>query len=279
MEVFISIDMEGVAGIAHLRQVMRGTDDYPKARELMTGEANAAIAGAFEAGAERVVVNDSHGDMTNLVPDRLDTRAELTIGSPKPRSMVTGIGPNFGCALFIGYHAGIGTEAAVLDHTYSGRLFRGVRVNGESWNEAHLNAAMCGMHGVPVALVTGDDKCCEQAASRLPGVKTVVVKHALGRNVATSLSPERAREEIRFAATEAVKTAHSLDLFRPEPPFELEIDVADTVCADICSLVPGTQRPAPRTLTFRSESFDEAFRCLLAWAYLGAQVAPQYQVT
>src|SRR5918911_5241851 len=200
VEVYVSIDMEGVAGIAHLRQVMRGTDDYPRARELMTREANAAIAGAFEAGAERVVVNDSHGDMTNLVPDLLDTRAELTIGSPKPRSMVTGIGPNFGCALFIGYHAGIGTEAAVLDHTYSGRLFRDVRVNGEPWNEAHLNAAMCGAYGVPVGLVTGDDKCCEQAAARLPGVQTVVVKHALGRNVATSLSPERAREEIRFAS-------------------------------------------------------------------------------
>ena len=84
MEVFVSIDMEGVAGIAHIRQVIRGTDDYPLARELMTQEANAAVAGAFEAGATRVVVNDSHGDMTNLLPDRMDPRAELTIHRPHP---------------------------------------------------------------------------------------------------------------------------------------------------------------------------------------------------
>src|SRR5207302_4518436 len=78
VEVFVSIDMEGVAGIAHIRQVMRGTDDYPAARQLMTREANAAVAGAFAGGATRVVVNDSHGDMTNLLPDELDPRAELT---------------------------------------------------------------------------------------------------------------------------------------------------------------------------------------------------------
>src|SRR5207249_10034403 len=85
MDVFVSIDMEGVAGIAHIRQVMRGTDDYPAARELMTREANAASTGAFDGGATRVVVNDWHGDMTNVLPEALDPRAELTIGSPKVR--------------------------------------------------------------------------------------------------------------------------------------------------------------------------------------------------
>src|SRR5438093_9903836 len=185
MEVFISIDMEGVAGIAHIRQVMRGTDDYPLARELMTQEANAAVAGSFAGGATRVVVNDSHGDMTNLLPDRMDPRAELTIGSPKvPHSMMTGIGSNFGVALFLGYHAGAGTEAAVLDHTYAGRLFTEVPVNGEPWTEADLNGALAGLHGVPVGLVIGDDKCCQQAAKRLPAVRTLVVKPARGRHVA-----------------------------------------------------------------------------------------------
>ena len=149
MEVFVSIDMEGVAGIAHIRQVMRGTDDYPAARQLMTREANAAVAGAFAGGATRVVVNDSHGDMTNLLPDRMDPRAELTIGSPKvPFSMMTGIDARFGVALFLGYHAGAGTEAAVLDHTYYGRILWDVRLNGESQTEASLNAADDGLAGI-----------------------------------------------------------------------------------------------------------------------------------
>ena len=279
MEVFVSIDMEGIAGIAHLRQVMRGTDDYPRSRELMTEEANAAVAGAFEGGATRIVVNDSHGDMTNLLPDAMDPRAELTLGSPKvPHSMMTGIGPEFGCALFIGYHAGAGTEAAILDHTYSGRLLYEVRVNGEPWTETDLNAALAGLHGVPVGLVAGDDKCCEQAAKRLPGLRTVAVKQARGRHVATSISPERARREIRKASAEAVRGAPSVEPFRPDPPFVLEADTANTVSAELCALVPGVSRPTARTVRFQTEDFDELFRCLMAWTYLGAHEAPQYKL-
>jgi D-amino peptidase len=279
VEVFVSIDMEGIAGIAHIRQVMRGTDDYPRSRELMTEEANAAVAGAIEGGATRVVVNDSHGDMTNLLPDLMDPRAELTLGSPKvPHSMMTGIGANFGCSLFVGFHAGAGTEAAILDHTYSGRLLYEVRINGEPWNETDLNAALAGGYGVPVALVAGDDKCCEQAAKRLPGVRTAVVKQASGRHVATSLSPASARELIREAAAEAVRGAGSLEPFRPEPPFELEADTANTVSAELCALAPGVDRVGPRTVRFRTEDFAEAFRCLLAWTYLGASEAPRYSV-
>lgn len=279
MEVFVSIDMEGIAGIAHIRQVMRGTDDYPRSRELMTEEANAAVAGAFEGGATRVVVNDSHGDMTNLLPDLMDPRAELTIGSPKvPHSMMTGIGPEFGCCLFIGYHAGAGTEGAVLDHTYAGRLLYEVRVNGEPWNETDLNAALAGLHGVPVGLVAGDDKCCEQVAKRHAGMRTVVVKQASGRHVATSLSPERARGLIRDGCAEAVRGAGSLEPFRPDPPFVLEADTANTVSAELCALPPGVIRTGPRTVRFETDSFEEVFRCLLAWTYLGMHEAPRYTI-
>ena len=183
MDVFISIDMEGIAGITTLRQTYRGTDDYPWARELMTEEANAAVAGAFDAGIDRVVVSDSHGDMGNLLPARLDQRAELVQGAPKvPFSMMTGIENGFLCALFLGYHAGAGTQGAILDHTYTG-FFVDVRVNGESWNETHLNAALAGTFGVPVALVVGDRACCDQASARLEGVRTLSVKEGFGFTV------------------------------------------------------------------------------------------------
>src|SRR6058998_1848681 len=162
MEVYISIDMEGVAGIAHLQQVMRGAGDFERSRRLMTEEANAAVAGAFEGGASGVVVNDSHGDMYNLLAEELDPRAELVLGSPKvPGSMMQGFGFEFGVALFLGYHAAAGTEAAVLDHTYAGRLLYEVRVNGAPVGEAEVNAALAGTYGVPVGLVAGDDKACE----------------------------------------------------------------------------------------------------------------------
>ncbi len=277
VDVFISVDMEGIAGITTLRQVLRGTDDYLRSRQLMTDEANAAIAGCLEAGTTRIVVSDSHGDMANILPDRLDRRAELVTGTPKlPWSMLTGIGPEFVCALFIGYHAGSGTEAAVMDHTYSG-AFQDVRVNGESWNETHLNAALAGTFNVPVGLVTGDDKCCEQA-KRLKGVRTVAVKQAIGHYVATSLSPTAAHERIKRASLETVRGVRELAVFKPKPPLKLEAELVNTACAELANLAPGTQRTGPRTVTFETKDVQELVRCLLAWDHLTGPAAPKGRV-
>jgi D-amino peptidase len=278
-KVFVSVDMEGIAGIAHLQQVMRGSGDFAASRDLMAEEANAAVAGAFDADASLVVVNDSHGDMYNLEAERMDPRAELVIGSPKPLSMMQGFGPEFDVALFIGYHAPAGTAAAVLDHTYSGRLLYAVRVNGEPWSESDLNAAYAGTYQVPVALVTGDDRACAQAAGRLPWIRTVVVKEGIGRTVARSVHPTVARERIREAAWGVVRDVRSFPPFTPEPPYALEADVATTSAADLCGLAPGTDRLGPRTVGFQTADFREAFRCLLAWTYLGASEAPRYAGT
>src|SRR5438046_3695527 len=258
VKAFVSVDMEGVAGLAHLQQVMIGGPDYPASRRLMTEEANAAVSGAFDGGATGVVVNDSHGDMYNLLPEKLDPRAELILGSPKAPSMMQGFGPDFEVALFVGYHAAAGTQAAVLDHTYSGRLIYEVRLNGEPATEAELNAAFAGTYGVPVGLVTGDDKACAQTAKRLPGIRTVVVKEGYGRNVAKSLHPSAAREAIRKAAAETVAARSELHPYRPGPPFVLEADVANTSAADLCALAPGTDRVGPRTVRFEAQDFREA---------------------
>ncbi len=257
--VFISIDMEGIAGIAHRLQVTRGLGDFAIGRELMTKEANAAIEGSFEGGATSVVVNDSHGDMFNLLQELLDPRAEVILGSPKvPHSMMQGFGPEFDVALFLGYHAAAGTEAAVLDHTYYGRLLWDVRMNGESQTEASLNASVAGTFGVPVGLVTGDDKACAQAEKLLPGVRTVVVKQA-------------------FA--EVVRDPGQFQPIRLEAPFVLEVDVLNTGIADLCSLAPGVERTGPRTLRFETDEYMQAFRCLLAFTYLGESEAPRYAGT
>jgi len=279
--VFVSVDMEGIAGIATLQQVWRGSDDFAVSRRLMTLEANAAARGAFEGGATSVVVNDSHGDMYNLLAEEMDPRAELLIGTPKPWSMMQGFGAEFDVALFIGYHAAAGTEAAVLDHTYSGRLLYDVRVNGESVTEAELNAALAGTYGVPVGLVTGDDKACGQASKRLPEVRTVVVKEAYGRGVAKSMHPSAAREAIQKASEEAVKAAAGKELkpYRIDPPFVLEADLANTSATDLCPMAPGTTRAGARTVRFQSDDFREIFRCLLTWTYLGASEAPRYAGT
>src|SRR3954452_14276205 len=127
MRVFISVDMEGVAGVATFDQIIRGGTGYPRAQELMTAEAEAAIRGAFAGGATEVLVNDSHGTMDNLLLDRLDPRARIIFGAPRPSCMVQGVTSDDAMAVFVGYHAAAGSEG-VLAHTFSSN-FTELRVN------------------------------------------------------------------------------------------------------------------------------------------------------
>ena len=60
MKVLISVDMEGIFGVATRRETATGWppgagkgDDYKRARGWMTADANAAITGAFEGGRGR----------------------------------------------------------------------------------------------------------------------------------------------------------------------------------------------------------------------------------
>jgi len=268
VRVYVSIDMEGVAGIATRNQCIRGMDDYPRGRVLMTAEANATIAGAFDGGATAVLVNDSHGDMANLLPDELDPRAELLLGSPKTASMVEGVDGGFDVAMFVGYHAGAGVEGGVLAHTYSSAVFYDVRLNGRSMTETELNARLAAAHGVPLGLVTGDDHLCRLVASEMPNVRTVEVKRGRGFTVAASLHPTVACERIREASAEVVANSGGLAVMDVGDRFEIEVDLVTVPMADLAAMVPGTRRRG-RTVTFVGATIFDAFGALRCWMYLG----------
>lgn len=268
--IYISVDMEGIAGIVHVDQTRRTGHDYERARRWMTLEANAAILGAFEGGAKGVVVNDSHGDMRNLVLEELDPRAEIISGSLKPLSMVQGIDPEFAAALFIGYHAGAGSRAGILDHTYYGRVVARCRIGGRDYNETALNAMVCGTHGVPLALVTGDSTLCAQVKELLPEVETLSVKDAITRYAARSISPEVARQKIREASKRTTERAlrGGLKPFRPAPPHVLEIEFVNSACADAAELVPGTVRRGGTSTTYECPDASTVIRVIQAWTIL-----------
>ncbi|MFT4122242.1 MAG: M55 family metallopeptidase [Microbacteriaceae bacterium] len=246
MRVYISIDMEGVAGVATLDQVGRGGHGYPRAQELMTAEANAAIAGAFDGGADSVVVNDSHGTMDNLIHEQLDPRARLVFGSPKAECMAEGLSADMDAALFIGYHAPAGVRG-VLAHTFSAH-FTEVRINGERASETSVNALLAAAHGVPVAMVSGDDVICGIAAELLEDVVTVPVKVAHGWSAADSLPPGAAREAIAAGAREAVRRAAGLRALHLPTALEIEIDMPNQIAAELAAMMPGVTRRDDRTV-------------------------------
>ncbi|MFL5402410.1 MAG: M55 family metallopeptidase [Gemmatimonadales bacterium] len=263
MRVYISVDMEGIAGVVHEDQTdpteARHSGEYNRFRRLMTNEANAAIAGALETGATAVLVNDSHWLMRNLLAEELDPKAELMSGGPKRLSMVEGIDGGFDQAMFIGYHARAGTRRATIDHTYTSRVYE-ARINDRPVGELALNAAMAGVHGVPVALVSGDQALAAEAKALLPGVETVVVKEAVGRFAAKSLAPSVACQRIRAGAVAALRRTHALFTF--PPPIRLEVDFIVSQMADMAELVPGSKRTGGRSVDYTGDDYQEVFR---AW--------------
>jgi D-amino peptidase len=267
MLVYISVDMEGVAGVVHEDQTdpvdPRHAAEYNRFRRLMTAEANAAVEGALAAGAERVLVNDSHWLMMNLLAEELHPAAELLSGGPKARSMVEGIDGGFDAALFVGYHARAGVGHAIIDHTYTSRVHE-ARLNGRPVGELAINAALAGTYGVPVALVSGDQALAAEARETLgPSVETVIVKHAVGRFAARSVAPSVACRLIRDGVIAALGRPHAP--FRLPAPIHLEVDFALTQMADMAELVPGSVRTAGRTVAFTHDDYREVFR---AWRAL-----------
>jgi len=265
MRVYISVDMEGVAGVVHEDQTNptdpRCAADYGRFRRLMTAEANAAVQGALDAGATRVLVNDSHWTMRNLVAEDLNEAAELVSGGPKPRSMMEGIDGGFEAALCIGYHARAGTRNAILDHTYADRVLD-ARLNGRSVGELGLNAALAGTFDVPVVLVSGDAALAAEAHDLLgEDITTVIVKEAVGRHAAKSLAPAVACRRIREAAAKALKRKKTRR-FTIEAPITLEVDFSKTVEADMAEITPGAIRTGGRTVAFTHHDYREVFR---AW--------------
>jgi D-amino peptidase len=269
VHVLISVDLEGVAGIATRQQTIPAGRDYPIARALMTAEANAAVAGAFDGGATSVVVNDSHGPMDNLLGEQLDPRADYVIGDPKPLDMVQEVTPQTGVVLLVGYHAGAADPVGVLAHTYSG-VFADVRLNGRSISEAELNALMAADAGVPVGLVTGDDVICAVAEKAFPGVVTVPVKTSLGRTAARSKHPVAARQAIAAGAERAVAAVAS-GTIQPIPvPRELAIEVELRLngAAELAVKVPGTERTGTSSVRYQADSPRVAMDVLIVWSTL-----------
>jgi D-amino peptidase len=213
VKIFISSDMEGTAGVVDWDQCMVGGSQYPYYTELLTGEINAAIEGAIQAGATEFLVNDSHSKMANLKPDALAGQAGYLSGRYKPMYMMQGLDASFDAIFLVSYHGSMGSNGSVLSHTYFPSAFAEVTINGVVAGEAGINALVARAYQVPIVLVTGDATTAEETERCCPGIKAAVVKKSVTRFSAESLHPEAARELIRERAREAVR-----DLAGAVPP-------------------------------------------------------------
>ena len=269
LKVYVSVDMEGITGVVSADQTGAGPD-YGMARKWMTDDVNAAILGALDAGATEIVVNDSHGDMRNILPGELNASAVLISGSPKPFGMMQGIDASFDAVMFIGYHAKAGTVDAVLDHTISGAVVYSVKINGIEMPELGINGLIAGYYNVPVVMLSGDKAACEQAKEVL-GEKTVVaqVKEAIGRTAAKHLAFESARKLIRQQAKSALEKRKELKAYKLNAPYRFELAYFRSSQTDNALSVPGVKRIGPRAVQFESDDYVVGCKLLRALISLG----------
>jgi D-amino peptidase len=271
MKVYISVDIEGVAGVVDRSQGMvDGGRDFELGRLLMTEETNAAILGALDAGATEIVVNDSHAQMRNLLPTQLHPKATLIQGRIKPWFMVEGLDDTFDAVMMVGFHAAAGVRDGVLNHAFHPYE---LRYNGQVWSEIGLNASIAGHYGVPVALVTGDDAAVRDAESCLPPHVGVSVKRGVSRLGGESLHPEVAREKIRDGARQAIERLAEFQPLRVTTPVNIEIDLYYSPQADVAALIPTVERTGDRTVRFESPDALTAYRTFLATYYIIRDIA------
>lgn len=246
LKVFISVDMEGLAGVVAGADVSPSGADYQHFRAIMAGETNAAIEGAFRAGATEVLVRDSHGDKRNLLPADVDPRARLLRGqSSGPKNMMEGIDSTFDAVVFIGYHAKAGTPGAILEHTSTGNVVD-FSINGVSLPEGGYNALAAGLYGVPVVFVAGDRAVVDQLRALLGPIEAVAVKTEIG-DAALGMSPKRAQDEIRRGVEQAIRTRTRARPYRLSSPYTMVLKVKQER-----PLHPGAQKVRDGEFTFSS---------------------------
>ena len=271
MKVFISFDMEGVAGIVDWSQCRAPGQPYEEGRLLLLGEVNAAIDGAMAAGATEIVCNDSHGTMSNLDPAALHGRATYVSGRHKPLYMMQGLDATADVVFLVGYHGSISGESSVLSHTYNPSVVSHVALNGVRVGESGINALVALACGVPVGLITGDRQTIGEADPFLADAERVVVKESFTRFGAVSRHPEVARMMIADGARRAVtRAADSPGLPAPDIalPATLEVHVQTADMAEVASWVRGAERTGVRTVSIAGEDPLALFRSFVAVTYI-----------
>jgi D-amino peptidase len=262
LKVYISVDMEGVAGVVSGDQLGPEGFEYERFRQFMTAEANAAIRAALEAGATEIVVSDSHGNGENLLIEQLPKEVTVVRSWPRPLGMMEGIDASFDAVAFVGYHAGTHNPQGVRAHTISSARFADVRLNGIAVSEATMNAAIAGHFNVPVIMVSGDDIAVAETTATLGGIEGAVVKWALSFHSARSLTPAKAQELIHEKMASALARRGEFKPYKLATPVRLDLRFKAYRPSEILSYLRIVERTDAHSIRFVGKDLIEVSRFL-----------------
>ena len=256
MKIYIFADLEGISGISG-KLYISSSGNRPElmalARKLMTQDVNACVSGCFKAGADEVIVKDCHGGGFNMTREDIDPRADFIDGDT-PGERFADIDGADGLIL-LGYHAMAGTDGAVLEHTYTSIGYQNLWLNGRKAGETGVDAAIAAEHGVPVIMVSGDDKLCAEAADWIPGVVTCQVKKGYSCNGARMPSLDKTRRLIEEKTMEAIAKISTVKQLKIDYPVKFRVELVER---GRCPDNPAYKRIDARTYELESDSVEKA---------------------
>lgn len=257
LKVYISVDMEGIAGVVTADQLGPGGFEYERFRRFMTNETLAAANAAKESGATEIVISDSHGNGESLLIDAFPKDVKIVRAWPRHGGMMGGLDSSFDAAMFIGYHASTTNPRGVRAHTFSSAHLARVALNGNAVTEGEFNAAYAGSLGVPVVFASGDDAATEELRSRLGAIETVETKKSLGFHSAQTITPEASCEKISAGVRAALSRLRDFKPYVVKTPVTLELTFKNYTPAEILSYLRGVTRIDSHTIRFVGKDMQE----------------------
>ncbi|SJZ58531.1 D-amino peptidase [Pilibacter termitis] len=279
MKLYISCDIEGLAGIANFDMEK---DDHERFLDLYHAHVQWVIEGIQQSEKNQeittITISDSHARGVNLSLPRLcemDERVELISGFPRMDYMMTGLDESYDMVIFLGYHAGIGKKYGSMDHGYSASVAYSLEINGKYMNETTINAAFASELGVPVALIIGESGLKEQLFDEkmFPYVDYVSTKQSLGRYSVKNKPLQQVREEI-IAQTKATlaKEVSQLKKYTLTTPLEVKLQCYTTAQADRLEMLSTIDRIDGRSVSFTGESMKNVMNDIVALVGLAGTV-------
>ena len=252
MKIYIHTDLEGATGVSSINQIFPfySPENLEACRNL-TYDVDAAVKGAFDAGADEVYVLDCHGPGNNIDKELLDSRAIIDEGHSH---WWQSLDESFAATFFIGAHAMAGTQCAFLDHTQSSAEWFNYYINGRKVGELGQWAMVAGHFGVPLAMMSGDDAAVMEARNFFGDIECVSVKYSIERNDAVLYDAEECRKKIynaSFNATKALKEGKKYKPYKPAMPAEIKLELyRSDYCDAYHKAYPWIDRIDARTLRY-----------------------------
>ncbi len=273
MRLFVSADIEGIAGVVTGEQGRPGGFEYEQARTWMTDSVVAVCNAARDLGVDEVVVADSHGNGLNLRPERMPDYVQLVRSWPRPLGMMQGIEiGQYAGAMLVGYHAGGTNPGGVLSHTLSSE-YREIRLNGQVVCEAAFSAALAGHFSVPVLMIAGDDVCVAETRAFLGDIPSATLKSAYSNTSAISPSLNVAEGRLREATHAAISRIGTIEPYRIDGPVEIQLQLRTRSVAEWLSFLPEVERTGALGIRYLASDIVAASRFFIFLTFAKAALS------